>query len=183
MGLEALELIIEVEERFQTHIPDSEAAKIFTVGHLYDFLMQRIQKQNSGRCITSEMFYRIRKVLENNYNIDRAKIRPGSILNNLLHHTERFRFWRTVEQQLASGLPRLRRSKVLQWHGDRFPENVSTVGDLARLCGNFSSISSEFHLEDKNLVWLEVCRIIGKIADIAPDKLSSDTHFNKDLGF
>jgi acyl carrier protein len=183
MGLEVLELIIKIEERFQTHIPDSEAGKILTVGHLYDFLMQRIQRQNSNHSTTSEMFYGIQKILENSYNIDRTKIQLGSILNELLHPTERFKFWQTVEQELAIGLPRLRRSKVLKWHGDRFPEHISTVGDLACVCGNCSSISSEFRLEDKHLVWLEVCKIIGEIADIEPDKLSLETHFNKDLGF
>jgi hypothetical protein len=183
MGLEALELIIEVEERFQTHISDLEAGKLFTVGHLYDFLMQRIQRQSSSHCITSGMFYKIRKILENIYNIARAKIRPALLLTELLHKTERFRFWRTVEQQLSIDLPHLRRSKVLQLHGDKFPENIATVGDLARVCSNFSSISSEVNLEDKHQVWLEICILISRITDIKLEELSPKTHFNKDLGF
>ncbi|MGB8698241.1 MAG: hypothetical protein WCD18_02395 [Thermosynechococcaceae cyanobacterium] len=183
MGLEALELIIEVEERFQTHISDLEAEKLFTVGHLYDFLIKRIQRQNSSHCITSEMFYKIREILENIYNIDRSKIRPDSLLTELIHQTEHFKFWRTVEQQLTIDLPPLRRSKVLRWHGDKFPENIATVGDLARICSNFSSISSEFNLANKHLVWLEMCRIISRITDIETEKLSPKTHFNKDLGF
>jgi hypothetical protein len=183
MGLEALELIMEVEDRFQTRISDLEAGKIFTVGDLYDLLIQRIQKQNSSRCITLEVFYKIRKILEKIYNINRARIRPASLLTELLHPTERFGFWRIVEQQLTIDLPHLSRSKVLQWHSDKFPENIATVGDLVHVYSNFSSISSEFHLEDRHLVWLEICRIISRMTDIEPDTLSTKTHFNKDLGF
>lgn len=183
MGLEAVEIVIKIEERFQTRIPDFEAEYISTVGKLYEFLMRRIQRQNSSHCITSSIFYSIRQILVNNYGANRKDIRPISILSELIPQIERFKFWQTVEQKLSVDLPRLKRSKMIQWNGDCFPENIETVGDLTHECCHLSSITDEFQLLDKQLIWIEVCQIVGEVANVNPESLMPATNFFRDLGF
>ncbi|MEM7758677.1 MAG: phosphopantetheine-binding protein, partial [Cyanobacteria bacterium P01_A01_bin.40] len=62
MGLDAVELLIKIEERFQTYIPDFEAEKITTVGELHYFLMQRIRRRDLSSCLTASIFYSIRQI-------------------------------------------------------------------------------------------------------------------------
>lgn len=50
MGLEGVELVLDVEERFETSVPDTQAERIQTVGDLHSFLMNRIRSQNSDSC-------------------------------------------------------------------------------------------------------------------------------------
>lgn len=183
MGLERLELVIAIEDRFQTRLTDSEAEQIQTVGELYKFLRVRIQKHHAGRCTTASMFYAIRQILETDFSVTRAVIRPNSMLDDLLPQTKRSRFWRTVQRQVSGDLPGLIRSTRLQWHRDQFPETLRTVGDLARECCDLTTITPEFSIDNGALIWHEICRITSEVADVNPELLTPKTSFRRDLGF
>ncbi len=59
MGLDGVELVVNVEDRFNTSIPGSAAEHSQTVGDLPSFLMNRIRHQNSDKCSSAAMFYPI----------------------------------------------------------------------------------------------------------------------------
>jgi hypothetical protein len=183
MGLDAVELVMETEDRFDTSIPNEIAERILTVGDLHRFLMNRIRFRHSGQCETAAMFYPIRRLLVANFGVARSDVRPDTSLSNLISPPGRFRFWQEVQLQLLVTLPRLRRSKMLMWNGDLFPTSVTTIGDLARTCVRSMQITQEYSAADDVPVWNELCRMIGRIAGVAPDTLRPDTHFNRDLGF
>jgi len=42
MGLDAVELIMLVEDRFEIQIPDNEAEQIATVGQLLDYVIEKL---------------------------------------------------------------------------------------------------------------------------------------------
>ncbi len=46
-SLDTVELVMELEDEFETTIPDEEAEKIQTVGQAVDFILQAHQKQNA----------------------------------------------------------------------------------------------------------------------------------------
>ena len=183
MGLDAVELVMDTEDRFDTSIPDVFAEHIQTVGDLHDFLMNRIRWRDSKQCTTAAMFYPIRKLLVAGFGVTRSDVRPKSQLADLVGPSDRYRFWHDVQSQLRTTLPRLRRSRMLMWNGDLFPSHIATVGDLARACADALQITHEYSASDDVAVWNELCILIGRIAGIEPDTLRPDTHFNKDLGF
>lgn len=183
MGLDAVELLIKIEERFQTYIPDFEAEKITTVGELHYFLMQRIRRRDLSSCLTASIFYSIRQILLDKYYINRQYIRPNSLLNELILRNERHHFWQTIAIKLSVDLPRLKRSQIVQWKGDLFPENLSTVADLCRECLKSYSITNEFQPADQELIWQEVRRIVANVACVRPEELFPETSFVKELGF
>jgi len=47
MGLEMVEIIMEVEETFGIQIPDDETAEVVTPGDLYDLIVQRLRTRDS----------------------------------------------------------------------------------------------------------------------------------------
>ena len=183
MGLDAVELLIQIEERFQTHIPDSEAEKISTVGELHEFLMQRIQRRDSSFCLSASIFYSIRQILLHEYYVHRHYIRPNSLLNELIPLAERHHFWKIIKRELSVDLPHLKRSQIFKRKRYLFPENISTVRDLCSECVKSYSITNEFKLADRGLIWWEVCLIVADIACVEPEELFPETNFIKELGF
>lgn len=56
MGLDAIELVMEVEETFGFSIPDEDAASLDTAGRLFDYIMShRFQGRQQG-CLSSVAF-------------------------------------------------------------------------------------------------------------------------------
>ncbi|HFD11641.1 MAG TPA: hypothetical protein ENJ32_04125 [Crenotrichaceae bacterium] len=51
MGLEAVELIMAIEEEFDISIPDEESAKLDTVGKLYQYILDILYVKQSESSI------------------------------------------------------------------------------------------------------------------------------------
>lgn len=48
MGLDTVELLMDVEETFDIEISDKEASEIETVGEFYDVVLTKLEAQNQG---------------------------------------------------------------------------------------------------------------------------------------
>jgi hypothetical protein len=55
MGLDTVELIMEVEEAFDIKIPDEDAEKLRTIGDLHHYIANKLQLV-SGPCLSSAAF-------------------------------------------------------------------------------------------------------------------------------
>ena len=183
MGLESVELMMDVEDRFEIAIPDSAMEQIQTVGDLHAFLMDRIRQQNSGVCLSAALFYPVRKILVDDFSVDRAEVRPATRLESMVAKGDRQRFWSKLEEAVAARLPRLKRSKWFQWKGDMFPESCSTVGQLVNHCVDLNKITDEFRPDDSDRVWEIVCEMVADLAGVERSSLKQDTDFITDLGF
>lgn len=183
MGLEGVELVMDIEDRFDTSIPDADAENILTVGQLHAFLMNRIRSQAATNCPTAAMFYPIRKLLTDTFGVNRCDVRPSTPLESLVDSSTRKTFWRTLEHELVQKLPKLKRSKWLQWSGDTFPPECSTVGQLVQKCVDINKITDEFGPNDDEPVWCIVREIVANVACVKETKITPDTIFVNDLGF
>ena len=63
MGLDFVELVMEVEETFGFTIPDEDVAGLDTVGKLYDYIWENRFASRSPGCLSSVVFYRLRRAL------------------------------------------------------------------------------------------------------------------------
>ena len=183
MGLEGVELVMDVEDRFDTSIPDSAAEHIQTVGDLHSFLMNRIRHQNSDNCPSAALFYPIRKLLVTEFGIERNTVKPSTDLDSVINADDRYKFWRKLETSVATRLPRLKRSKWLQWNGDTFPESCSNVAQLVKHCVDVNKITDEFGPDDSDLVWNVVCELVAEMAGVEKSTLKPETNFLNDLWF
>ncbi len=115
MGLDSVELIMEVEDEFEIVIPDDEASQIQEVGALVECVVNKCERAPRLRCVSSHAFYRIRSTLVNLAGVSRRDVHPSSELAALVPVESRARVWRHLGD-MGLRLPALQR-----------PETVVTV--------------------------------------------------------
>ena len=76
MGLESIELVLNLEREFATRLDEVELASIATVGELYDLLLQSQNLRRPTTCFTARLFYQLRRGLIK-MGWSRASVRPG----------------------------------------------------------------------------------------------------------
>lgn len=120
MGLDTVELVMEVEEAFGISISDTDAEKIQTVGQLHDHVMERLQAKPGcerplyltaarGPCLTAVTFYKLRRCFARS-SVNRGKLRPSAALDEILPTDDRLQVWRRLADELQLALPRLVRA-------------------------------------------------------------------------
>src|SRR5205809_427702 len=67
MGLDLVELVMEVEDEFGIQIADDDASHIETVGQLHSYVCRKIGSGHAiqGRCHSMAVFHRVREALVN----------------------------------------------------------------------------------------------------------------------
>jgi acyl carrier protein len=96
MGLDLVELVMEVEEEFGICLPDERTAGIQTAGGLCDYVKERLAERDRRPCLTASVFYRLRSALVGQLGIERKTVRPSRRLMELIPRRNRRAVWRTV---------------------------------------------------------------------------------------
>lgn len=114
MGLDSVELLIEVETVFDIKIPDKEAEKITTVGDFYEAVWDKIKDKKTDRCASAMLFYKLRKFLTDKYQFSPKDFKLNSNLNNIIPKDIRIAKWKEIQQDFSYRLPDLVRPFWLQ---------------------------------------------------------------------
>ena len=94
MGLDTVELVMEVEDRFHIHINDADAEAIVTVGDLHEYVCRVLALGAPGRCLTRPMFHRLRRHLIDAFGLERRSVRPAMPVAHLIpRRRDRRRLW------------------------------------------------------------------------------------------
>jgi acyl carrier protein len=104
MGLDAVELVMEVEDRFNVKLADSECARVRTVADLAALVISRLPRP-SGFCPTARTFFELRSQMVNGAAVERRLVRPKARLEALFPSGLR-RPWRML-RKANPRLPRL----------------------------------------------------------------------------
>jgi acyl carrier protein len=107
MGLDAVELVMEVEERFDVRIADDEVLLMRTLGDLHDVLLEKCAGQKRTGCATRTAFYRLRRVVGQVLGVNTDEMRPSTPMLPLLGRWRRGRTWRRLQRELGWQLPPL----------------------------------------------------------------------------
>ena len=113
MGLETVELVMDVEESFGISIPDEKAQDIVTVGDLFEFVKSRAKLAPAGTCLTAATFYDVKRALR-----DRGisqRFGPSTHLADILPSADRRSFWNSLGSGMQLKLPELERSKSVSY--------------------------------------------------------------------
>ncbi len=89
MGLDSVELLVEVEKTFDIEILDSEAAEILTVGDFYNVVWSRIKHRKSNKCMSAMLFYRLRQYFIENYRIAKNDVQLNCGIDNFIEKENR----------------------------------------------------------------------------------------------
>jgi hypothetical protein len=89
MGLEGIEILMEVEEAFDISIEDSEAERSSTPGELIDVVMSKVAHADAAGCLTQRAFNRLRAALLSHLPLKRRDIAPSVRMAELVPRTDR----------------------------------------------------------------------------------------------
>lgn len=107
MGLDTVELVMEIEEEFGVSLPDSEASQIETVGQVWRFLLNKTTGwQMSGVCLSAATFYTLRRGTQC-LGIQQ-KLCPDTAIEEFLPKGDERHFWQRLAQATGLTLPPLR---------------------------------------------------------------------------
>jgi acyl carrier protein len=108
MGLDAVELVMSVEERFSISITDEEASEALTVGDLKRLVRAKLEVADVAGCLTQRAFHLIRKNATAEFGVLRHNLRPDTPLESVVPQSTRRESWRHFQSALGvAQLPEL----------------------------------------------------------------------------
>ena len=119
MGLDTVELVIEVEESFGISIEDADAEQMRTAGDLHEYVLGKVASAHtkigteSKVCVTSRAFYALRKAVMDLSLASRRDLRPGTDLSGVIPARSRRHCWRQLSEAMQLRLPDLERPEWL----------------------------------------------------------------------
>lgn len=122
MGLDGVELLMEVEDEFGIELSEDEW-DIYgdsTVGDLCRTILGKLREKGAllepdvpARCLSSATFYVFRRGLCEELGLDPKRVRPSTPMEDLLPRAGRSRGWRALGERLGLQLPQLQRHPAL----------------------------------------------------------------------
>lgn len=180
MGLDLVELSMEIETEFGLIFSDSELVEIGTVGELYGALLQRHELKPPQWCLSQRMFYRIRSLFIGRFWQKRDKVRPSTPTQGLLGRDPLEPAWRRFRTSLGLKLPDLERP----WFGrsPHLPPSCQTVAGVTRtaLSMNLSEVLGP--ADPRARVWERMSQVIQTSLGVPPKLVLCQHHFMHDLG-
>jgi acyl carrier protein len=107
MGLDSVELIIEVEEHFGITISDAEAQGIVTVGDMLTLIDSRVASSRQSRCHTLVAFLQVRNFMRDFLQQPNRRMRPSNRIAAIIPWPRRREFWFSLHELYGTWLPPL----------------------------------------------------------------------------
>jgi hypothetical protein len=77
MGLDTVELVMEIEQTFDISISDADARKLYTVGDIHRYIL--VARHAAGRpLVAEEAWNQVCDILEHSYGVRRSKLTPDA---------------------------------------------------------------------------------------------------------
>lgn len=106
IGLDSISFIVRIEECFGIFISDEDAEKIDTVGDLFSYVRARVAAGSSTECMTAKAFYRLRRMLMEEFRCERKRIIASMPLRELFPRETRRQQLAKLGRSLGVWLPR-----------------------------------------------------------------------------
>jgi hypothetical protein len=176
MGLDAVELVINLEDAFGVAIPDAAAEQMRTVGDTYDRIVSCLRERaaDMSACGSAHTFYRLRQELASHLGVARRLVRPDSVLENLIAPLAR-RWWPRIARAAAMHVPR-----HASW--GRFPPAGSTIREVIRQSAKSRFIRANKTV-DEHTVWDAVCEAVFDVSGADRSTIHRGTRYIEDLGY
>jgi acyl carrier protein len=109
MGLDAVELIMDIEDAFDISISDAQATRIRTVGELFDSIVEQHRDVATARnvCLSGATFYLIRRTVCAELGLNPKTVRPTVTLESSIPRNHRGEIWAALQSSLKLKLPHL----------------------------------------------------------------------------
>lgn len=115
MGLDGVELVIEVEDHFGITIQDATAEGIRTVGDLVELVHDRLSNAQRTHCASLPAFLSLRTTVRESTGNKTLRIRPRDKIVEVLTPTQRCELWKRLPNLIGKTPPQLRRPPALRY--------------------------------------------------------------------
>jgi acyl carrier protein len=105
MGLDAVEVVMEVEDTFDICLEDAEAEKILTPQHLIDLVQAKVARVEPSVCLSQRAFNFLRRYLIEHRALPRARITTKARLSTLIPRAQRKLFLQQLAADIGAGSP------------------------------------------------------------------------------
>jgi acyl carrier protein len=177
MGMDTIELVMELEDEFELSIPDREAEKLVTVGQTYEYILRRLSERHVERCFSATAFYRLRRELMSECGIARREIRPDRRIGDLLIDPADRKKWKKIAQR--THLP-FARFDLLHPTAFRLRNPDQTLRELIHSKGPGCYLRSDGSVCPE-AVWRRILEIVSEQSGVPVDQLRAETHYIDDL--
>ncbi|QOV87771.1 acyl carrier protein [Humisphaera borealis] len=189
MGMDTIELVMEIEDAFGISIPDEHAEKLCTIGQTAVYVIERLRQMSPVPeastpaappfCATSRAFYRLRRELRSRYGVPRRLVMPSSRIGDLVRKRSDRERWNDVAT--ACGF-RAEREGVFR---PAFPPEGMTVRRLVYSRHDQGLATGSLYLPDGQVntraVWKRLLDIVGEQFGVKVLELKWDTDYINDL--
>ena len=114
MGLDGVELVMDVEDHFGITIQEATAERIRTVGDLVSLVYERLFAAQSSHCPTLPAFVKLRALVRDLTYNQSLRIRPHQEIADILTPQQRSELWKHLPKLLGTSPPQLRRPSMLR---------------------------------------------------------------------
>jgi hypothetical protein len=113
MGLDSVELVMAIEEKFGITISDEEACSVSTVGDMHRCVLSKLAVSDKSSCLTQRAFHLLRRHVLRQFGIPRRKFSPDTELHSIIPRKDRRQQWLVLRQSVgATKWPGLELSKL-----------------------------------------------------------------------
>jgi hypothetical protein len=102
VGLDAVEIVMGVEERFGIAIPNKAAEKITTPRLLVDFIASVVEMTPTDVCVSQRLFYRLRRGFQRQLATRAPAIELDTPLQSIVHKDQWPKVWAAVRADVGS---------------------------------------------------------------------------------
>ena len=125
MGLDGVELVMEIEDVFEICIPDQDAENMITPGAVVEYVYARVGSEGTSACLEQRAFYRLRRACVTTFESPRRAVNPSTRWQEVLPDRQLRHNWGLLHK--ATGTPQWPRLRF-----GRIPKRVATVGATAQ---------------------------------------------------
>ncbi len=114
MGMDGVEIVMAVEERFGIQISNEEAERIVKPRELIDLILTKIDSSDVPACLSRRAFHVVRRALVSQFGLERIAIRPSTKLASMIRRSGRRQSWCALQRHLGvEKWPELRTPGIL----------------------------------------------------------------------
>lgn len=183
MGLDSVQLLMDIENYFNIRIPDQEAERTLTIQDLTDSISKHVNVEKVVGLLNSSMFERLSLSLEK-CGIANSKLAPSDKISVTMDPSKRNE-WIAVEKELGLKIPKPHNSIFrLPFKKPNYDwQNLTIDQFIMGICAkNYKSLIDPKNIESKFEIQAVVVGITAANQGIDYYEIQPDKRFVHDLG-
>ncbi|WP_272149476.1 phosphopantetheine-binding protein [Tenacibaculum aiptasiae] len=195
MGLDSVELVMTIENKFGISISNVECEQIVTVQQMADSVFKKIKLKPNKKCLSQIVFYKIRRALEQFEN-EKENITPNTKISDLLNKTDLKNDWTLLENEIGLKIPDLvdldldkTLNKEVKFLGFKIFDRTEPVAENTLrkftdwiISMNYEQLTSIENISSKYEIERIICGIIEDRIGIPISEIELHHSFTNDLG-